>query len=62
MTVPFMVMLSESETSQRFFGTCVPQNDRKENRHAAKAGFLPWLRHLKAEAPLASGRMLPEAG
>ena len=29
MTVPFMVMLSESETSQRFFGTCVPQNDRE---------------------------------
>ena len=30
MTVPFMVMLSESETSQRFFGTCVPQNDKEE--------------------------------
>ena len=29
MTVPFMVMLSWSETSQRFFGTYVPQNDRK---------------------------------
>ena len=31
MTVPFMVMLSWSETSQRFFGTYVPQNDRKKN-------------------------------
>ena len=28
MTVPFMVMLSRNETSERFFGTIVPQNDK----------------------------------
>ena len=37
MTVPFMVMLSGSETSERFFGTFVPQNDRAFYGHVERS-------------------------
>ena len=68
----------QSETSQRFFGTCVPQNDRKKTvmppnemrirhlptpfRHAAKAGIPALAKASKSGRPLSLGKNASRGG